>query len=324
MNKKFLNFFLIVITTLITLLLLEIFLIFKSYLIIDYDTEMWRYSKHLKEKSQNILINHVHQKNKKYVLQKIEISTNEIGLRGSNMDLRQWKRSANKILILGGSVTLGWGVEEKFTLAKILENSLLSNNVSAKVLNAGVGNYNTQRSINNFFENLETLRPNIIILQYFINDADILKSYKNDNEFLSFIKQNFHIGVYLFKFLSSFNEKYQYDNIDSYYEDVYLNKGGYKIVENEILRLSEYCKSKNIRCIITYTPDLRFIKHERLNFIRNKIRDTAIKNNYEFLDFTDTFYNANPKDFLNLYNDPHPNKSFNYIQSNILLNHLKL
>ena len=132
------------------------------------------------------------------------------------------------------------------------------------------------------------------------------------------------MGVYLFKFLSSFNEKYQYDNIDSYYEDIYLNKNGYKIVENELLRLSKYCELRKIRCILTYTPDLRFIKHPRLDFIRYKIRNTAINNNYEFLDFTNTFYKKNTKDYLNPYNDPHPNKYFHYIQGNILHNHLKL
>ena len=323
-NKKIFNFLIVSVTILLTLLILELILIFKSYLIVDYDTEMWKYSKYLKEKSENISINHVHSKNKKYILQKVEISTNKMGLRGSNSDLDEWESVSNKILILGGSVTLGWGVEEKFTLSKILENSLLKDGKSAKVLNAGVGNYNTQRSVNNYFENLEILKPNIIIIQYFINDADILKSYRDDNKFFSFIKQNFHLGVYFFKFLSSFNEIYQYDYIDSYYEDIYLKKGGYKIVENELLRLSEYCQLRKIRCILTYTPDLRFIKHQRLDFIRNKIRYTAINNKYEFLDFTDTFYNQNPKDYLNLYNDPHPNKSFNYIQSNILLNYLKL
>ena len=171
-NKIFFNLILILISALISLSCIEFFLIIKAKFIINYDTEMWKYSKLLKTKSDNKLINHIHIKNKKAILQNVNIKINSLGLRGNEKDISEWNNAHNKILFIGSSITLGWGVEEAKTITKKLEHNLNSHQKNSwKILNGGVGNYNTQRYVVNYFDNYKKLKPNIIVIQYFLNDS---------------------------------------------------------------------------------------------------------------------------------------------------------
>lgn len=145
MKKNVLNTLMILLSIIGTIAILEFFLMIKSKFIIDYDTEMWRYSKTLKAKHPNPKINHIHKKNSEATLQKVKISLNRLGLRGNNQDLNEWNNSNKKILFLGSSITLGWGVEKDKVLTSLIENRANNLNMNWKFLNAGVGNYNTEK-----------------------------------------------------------------------------------------------------------------------------------------------------------------------------------
>ena len=89
----------------------------------------------------------------------VQIQLNSQGFR-NNIDIDNSKK---KILMLGDSMTLGWGSNETFSSS--LEKRL---NKNFQVLNAGIGNTNTYMQINNFFENYEKYDFDVIILNFFI------------------------------------------------------------------------------------------------------------------------------------------------------------
>ena len=70
---------------------------------------MWKYSKSLKEKSSDILIV-ISKKNQSKKLQNVLIRTNEFGLRGKS--LKNDNQTYDREILVIGSSTLGWGVEE--------------------------------------------------------------------------------------------------------------------------------------------------------------------------------------------------------------------
>ena len=55
-----------------------------------------------------------------------------------------------KILFLGSSISLGWGVEQKDSYPGIIQTKLSSDSLNYLVLNGSIGNYNTFRYVNNF------------------------------------------------------------------------------------------------------------------------------------------------------------------------------
>src|SRR4029078_8235835 len=88
----------------------EVVLPVKNSTMTNYDIEMWRYARDLKFRSDNPVLGHDHLKNASARLQSVEIRTDEWGLRGPLVPPRD--PDVRSILLLGSSITLGWGVKE--------------------------------------------------------------------------------------------------------------------------------------------------------------------------------------------------------------------
>ena len=297
----------ILVFSIITILvIIESFLRIKNHFIIDYDIEMWKYSKYLKIPDKNKKINHIHKKNTSAKLQNVEISTNSLGMRGDDKDIENWKSSDLRILLLGSSITLGWGVENQKVLNKIIEKNAKENNLRWSTLNAAVGNYNTERYINYFFEYNQSLEPDIIIIQYFINDAEILKPNRGN-----IITRNFHLGVMLWRYFSLFKDELNRKNISQYYEEIYKVEKNSKIVNKNLNKMQNYCLKKQIRCILVYTPDIDLLKSGYdFNFIRNYMQKLTKEIGMEFFDVTNAIKNKINLKMTNVeYKDRHPNST---------------
>ena len=144
-NKNFvINIFLSVLSIFLVFLVIEIYV----RVIIDDGTnlnlEMLKYANSFKIISNNKDIGIEHKKNVKKKFMGVQIQLNSQGFR-NNIDIDNSKK---KILMLGDSMTLGWGASETFS--SNLEKKI---NGNFQVLNAGIGNTNTYMQINNFFEN---------------------------------------------------------------------------------------------------------------------------------------------------------------------------
>ena len=123
MNKKLidlvLSFFLFLISTSVGLGTAEVILRAKNSRMDNYDIEIWKYAKDLKIKSENSVLDYEHQKNKKGTYQNINFRVNERGLRGDKLR----NSSSRRILFLGGSITLGWGVNEEDVVTSRIEKN---------------------------------------------------------------------------------------------------------------------------------------------------------------------------------------------------------
>ena len=305
LNKKnFLNILVSIFSLLLIFIIIEMGLRIKNKFVIDYDIEMWRYSKELKVKSNDKEINHEHKKNSSAILQNVEISINSKGMRGNDIDLENWQISNKKILFIGSSITLGWGVNERMVQNKILERKAKENNLNWATLNGGIGNYNTERYVKNFLINYKDLKPDVVILQYFINDAEVL-NYQDGN----FFSRNFHLGVFLWKYLAKIKSDIIKENIYDYYKRVYLDEEKSQIVKNNLINFQNFCKKNDIRCIIFYTPDLNLINTiDKLEFAKRYVEEISEEMNMEFFDLTYIFKTLKDKKLTNSeYKDRHPN-----------------
>ena len=137
---KYLSFFL---SLLITLFFLELFVRFYIDDGFNYEIEMMKYANNFKTISKNKEIGIEHKKEVKGHLMGADISLNSDGFR-SNQNLTT---ESKKILMLGDSMTFGWGARNPF--ANILNEKL----DGFEVINAGIGNTNTVMQIENFFKN---------------------------------------------------------------------------------------------------------------------------------------------------------------------------
>jgi len=315
--KKLLRSTLIVsISLLVGLLICETILRIKHKFIINYDIEMWKYAKELKIKVKNKKINHIHIKNKSAILQNTEIKINKYGQRDVDYDNSTLSNFDRSFLIIGSSVAMGWGVESDKVFSNRLNKKSLKNNKNWIFINGGVGNYNTERYINNYFENWKELEFTDIIIHFFVNDTEIIKPSK-----VSFFTNHFHLGVIVWKLLNSYVSAFNPEKVEKYYLDRYEeNYEGFIIAKKELLKLSEHCKKNSINCHIILMPDIHKLNPYKLNFINQKMQKTAAKLEFQFHDLLSIFEGKDEKKVWNKYGDPHPNDYANSLMSeNIFL-----
>lgn len=102
----------------------------------------------------------------------VPIQTNSLGLRGPEVALAK-PESLFRILILGDSVTFGWGVRQEDTYASQLAGllALLKPGQRFEVINAGVSGYGTWQQLLWLQSVGLQLDPDLVVVQVHLNDA---------------------------------------------------------------------------------------------------------------------------------------------------------
>ena len=100
----------------------------------QYDLEMWKYASRVKRVSENAELGHAHRPNARARLMGVDVATNSLGLRDREIDSAR-KPGTTRILMLGDSITLGWGVPQDLTVSQRLDRALRPEGV--EVINSG-------------------------------------------------------------------------------------------------------------------------------------------------------------------------------------------
>jgi hypothetical protein len=300
MIKQFIfSVVLFLLSTTVALALVEIILHVKNSSMKNYDIEMWRYAKELKIPSADPKMGHDHVKRSEALLQSVAIRTNEWGLRGGPVEAHPSRR----ILFLGGSITLGWGVREENTVTARIQQILRKKDPGVEVLNGGVGNYNAERYVERFFHELEPLNPTDIVVQYFVRDAERLDSGGGN-----ILLRNSELAVTLWTAISRLTEKTGEAALVQHYADVYREtETGFVEMKSSLRRLSDYARANNIRIYLAMTPDVHNLKHYQLGFIHVMMKQIAEEDGYQYVDLLPAFTGLAPEDVWAMPGDPHPN-----------------
>lgn len=300
-NQAAFSALLVLISTVLALLAGEVLLRVKNSDMKNYDIEMWRYSNALKVKSANPDIAFTHRKNDTATLQSVAIRTNEMGLRGG--PLEALPAGGRRVLFLGGSITLGWGVPEERTITALLENKLRAAGEKAQVLNAGTGNYNTVRYTNLFFEELESLKPTDIVVHYFLRDAEDLAPGGGN-----FLLEHSQLAVTLWIAKNRIFESSGQGAVDEHYKRLYApDSAGFLKMKAQLKRLSDYGKANGIRLYLAMTPDIHDLKNYKLEYIHQIMKQVAQSDGYTFVDFLPALRGRPPEELFAMPGDPHPN-----------------
>jgi len=308
------NAIVFLVTILIMAVALEGFLVFQNKDGKNYDVEMWKYSRSLKKISTKKELGHEHISNHSARLQNVDIRINNLGMRGGEPHLK----ADTKIIMLGSSITLGWGVSEELIYPSILKQSLQARtNRSIEVFNAGVGNYNTFREVESFFLKYKTLNPDIIVLNYFVNDAEILPAPKSN-----WLLENSQLAVLLWSRLEQIKTKFGVqESFEEHYKNIYQNDfEGWILTQKSFAKLGKYANDRNIPVVVAMIPDIHNLKNYPFGFIHKKIKKLSEDNGFEFVDLYDSFKNIEkPEEIWAMPGDPHPNAKGHQLIANQLL-----
>lgn len=303
MNTKNILFssILLLISLMVSLAATEIVLRVKNSSMTNYDIEMWRYSKELKQQSPDPALDFDHVKSKSALLQSVNISLNEWGLRGGPVE--PLPPGGRRILFLGGSITLGWGVPEADTVEARLERMLRNTNEKVQVLNGGVGNYNAERYISRFMKELTGLNPTDIVVHYFLRDAEGLPPGGGN-----FLLRHSELAVTLWIAYHRLFDRAGENTLVEHYRRVYeTDQPGFRVMQAKLKELSDYAKAQGIRIYFAMTPDVHNLVDYKFTFVHEIMRQIATNDGYHYVDLLPAMLGRPPQDLFAMPGDPHPN-----------------
>jgi len=273
----------------------------------QFDLEMWKYARDVKQVSRDPLIGHEHAPNRQAVLMGVDFKTNSRGLRDREFSNERMP-GVTRILMLGDSLTVGWGTAYEDIFSKRLEAMFAAKGIKAEVINTGVGNYNTIQEVQYFLKEGYKYRPDIVVLNFFVNDAEPVPRSGHANPFLSnaCYSCNFVMGR-VDTLLRKFSvEKKAWTE---YYLDLYGDgrAKGWLDAKDAMRKLAEYCRAHGIKLVIASLPELHDVKAYPFQKVTQLVEQAAKENGAEFVDVLPHLATQNSADLWVTPPDPHPN-----------------
>lgn len=278
----------------------------------DYNMEMWRYSKELKQPLPLRNLPFYHYPNREGDYYGVHIKINSLGIRDYEYAIEKPK-GKKRIIFLGDSFTLGWGVPFEKTYPKQLEGFLNRQGSFFEVLNMGVGNYNSIMQVELFKLKGIKLNPDMVVLMYFINDAEPVPRQPKFLEY--YLRKNSYLFALLFDKYAQFMPRFSSSlNWKQYYSNLYL-EGSNNLIANRyaLIELFEICKKQKIKLLIVNIPELRMLKDCPFNFATEYISNLAKAYNIAFLDLLPALVHYDPHSLWISNEDLHANTKVNSI-----------
>ena len=294
-----------------SLLLIEVILRLTYPLYSNYAMEMWRYGVNLKKQAFDRAITHEHIPSKSFRFYGVEIKTNSLGLRSDREYLVPKPQNIKRILVLGDSITMGWGVSFKETYPYILETLInKGSKLNFEVINSGVGNYNSASELS-ALKRLSALEPDMIILGFYINDLEDIRPSSGLSYFLSR-----HSYLYAFIWSKLINIKYYYPNNDyqSYYSKLYQDPNLRFKAMDAINQMIEIANKRRIPFVFINIPEMHSFKEGSFQAAGDFTKE--IKREHPeiiFVDLAEILKGNNARDFWVSSEDPHPNANLHRI-----------
>lgn len=279
----------------------------------QYDLEMWKYARELKVVSDNPEIGHEHRPDSRARLMGVDVAINALGFRDDEIDLVV-PEGRVRIVSLGDSITFGWGVPQDETFSQILETELRARGQDVEVINLGVGNYNTTMEVAAFLEHAAILNPDIVLLNYFINDTEMTPEYQT-----SFIERHSRAWTFFSARLDIAARELglgSRTDWQSYYEGLYdpeLNPNGWDNAAAAIRDLAAWCREHGVSLRIANFPELRVLDPYPFEFVGHRVERLAEDLSVPYLDLLDAVRGEDPATLWVTVPDPHPNARANHL-----------
>jgi lysophospholipase L1-like esterase len=271
----------------------------------QYDLEMWKYARDVKRLSSNPDLGHEHAPKRRSHLMGVDVETNSRGLRDREFSYDRLP-GKQRIVMLGDSLTLGWGVPIENTFSKRIEKMYDENGIQTEVINTGVGNYNTVQEVTFFLTEGFKYKPDIVVLNFFVNDAEIMIRPSSP----SWIARRCYSCNFVAGRLDSILRRLSMrENWSHYYLSLY-DQGrspGWLEAKDHIRKLADYCKTHNIKLLIVSLPELHNVGEYRFQRITELVRQTADELGVAFTDVVPYLKSHDSADLWVTVEDPHPN-----------------
>jgi lysophospholipase L1-like esterase len=287
----------------------------------QFDLEMWKYARDIKQLAADPLIGHEHAPNRQARLMGVDFRTNSHGLRDREYSFDRVPGKL-RIVMLGDSLTVGWGVPLEETFTKRIERMYAEAGIEAEVINLGVGNYNTVQEVQAFLTKGHRYRPDVIVLNYFVNDAELPAPVSAPSVLMR--------GCYACVFVAGRGDALMrqfFGRLDwtQYYLSLYGDGAarGWLDAKAAIDRLAAFSKASGIKLMIASLPELHDVADYRFGRVTDLVRKSAEENGAAFVDVLPALADQPSAKLWVTPPDPHPNAYANALIAKALFEALQ-
>jgi len=269
-----------------------------------YELEMWKYAREVKMRDYRPDIGHRHRPNAHAELMAKDVRTNSFGFRGPEI-AEKAEPGAARIAFVGDSITMGWGVAEQETFAHQVVAMLRAQGRKVDGYNLGVGNYNTAQELALFRDIGARMKPDVIVLAYFINDAEPMPRYAVND----WLEEHSAAWVVLTYRLDSLFRQFGYaPDWKKYYRDLYApTADGWNKTQQALAGFAATARELGVPLIVFNIPELRELRPYPFGDVTAKVRAIVDKQGLPFVDLLPTVENLDPASLWVTVPDPHPN-----------------
>lgn len=272
-----------------------------------FEFEMWRYAKELKVAGPDPALPFVHRPNGRAHIMGADVAINSLGLRDERAVALRKDPATTRIMMLGDSVTFGFGVAQHETTPAQLESRLNANAGGRRfeVLNAGVGNYNTSMQVAAYLTNGRALGPDLVVLNFFVNDAEPTPVPRGN-----WLTRSSLAAVYVTNRVDSVARWINgAPGWQQYYAGLFdEDQPGWQHTQAAIAALKLACDEDRRPLVIVNYPDLHQTKPYPLDAITRRVQEVAARLAVPFLDLTPDVTDEDEASLLWVNGgDPHPN-----------------
>ena len=273
-----------------------------------YEFEMWRYATELKVPVVGDPdLPFVHRPNSHARIMGADVSINGLGLRDDRAIAQDKPAGTTRILMLGDSVTFGFGVSLAETASRRLQEQLNAGSPVPRfeVLDSGVGNYNTAMEVAYYLKDGQRLHPDIVVLNFFVNDAEPTPVPGGN-----LLTRHSLAAVYVNNRVDSVSRWANgAPGWEKYYEHLFdEQEPGWQKAQAAIRALKQACDRQGALLLLVNYPDLHQTEPYPLRSINRAIESVARRAGIPYLDLTPAVAGeTNPAQLWVHSSDPHPN-----------------
>ena len=245
-----------VIVTLATLAIGEVALRVIASRRLLYNIEMVKYARLLKMRDPRGIVSHVHRPLARARLMGAEVALNSLGNRGPEL-VEPKPPGTRRVLVLGSSITMGWGVafDSVFTSVaarQLGERQPFGPDARLEIVNAGIGNYNTAFQHQLFLDQYPRVRPDLVVLHYFISDAQPRTMGRD-----SAILKHSLLAAFCFDRLGQIRFRGEKKDLLTFYRDLYADDSpAWQSTRGHIAQMRDRCRQDGVPFAIMILPDI--------------------------------------------------------------------
>ena len=281
---------------------------------------MTRYALELKTPNKNPQIGFGHKPNSQGHFMGVDLKINAQGWRANQDYSLEPDPGIHRLMFLGDSLTLGWGVAQEQTFSGILERKWKDQKI--EVLNLGHGNFNSVQISELYSQQGTAFKPKIVVYCFFLNDVEPMQ-IQSAFTWLGYSKL---ISLFWSRARMLFPQAFGAEsNYLSYFRKLYApSSPGLMDSQIAIARLQTQAAQSGARFLVVMLPDLHQLNPYPFEAEHSVMKNFFNSHGIESIDLTEDFSPiTQPTELWVARDDAHPNAKAHQMIANAIETYFK-